>query len=106
MDTLEVPGLATMGWAIALHGGAGVIPVDILAERREPREAALHSILQIGVTALNAKYSALDVVELVVTSYHIKFSLLISCVIIVRNIFLCSFHFHDMFSTFIHHLIV
>ncbi|KAF5807326.1 putative beta-aspartyl-peptidase [Helianthus annuus] len=55
-----------MGWAIALHGGAGDIPVDIPAERREPREAALRRILQIGVSALNAKQSPLDVVELVV----------------------------------------
>ncbi|KAJ0751146.1 putative beta-aspartyl-peptidase [Helianthus annuus] len=55
-----------MGWAIALHGGAGDIPVDIPAERREPRETALRRILQIGVSALNAKQSPLDVVELVV----------------------------------------
>ncbi|CAH1428257.1 unnamed protein product [Lactuca virosa] len=55
-----------MGWAIALHGGAGDIPVDLPAERREPREAALRRILQIGVSALNAKCSPLDVVELVV----------------------------------------
>lgn len=55
-----------MGWAIALHGGAGDIPVDLPPERREPREAALHRILQIGVSALNAKCSPLDVVELVV----------------------------------------
>ncbi|KAK9080385.1 hypothetical protein SSX86_000143 [Deinandra increscens subsp. villosa] len=55
-----------MGWAIALHGGAGDIPVNIPAERREPREAALRRILQIGVSALTAKCSPLDVVELVV----------------------------------------
>ncbi|KAL4566453.1 hypothetical protein LXL04_030568 [Taraxacum kok-saghyz] len=54
-----------MGWAIALHGGAGDIAVNIPAERREPREAALRRILQIGVSALNAKCSPLDVVELV-----------------------------------------
>lgn len=35
-------------------------------ERRQPREAALRRILQIGVSALNAKRSPLDVVELVV----------------------------------------
>ncbi|KAI3688823.1 hypothetical protein L2E82_46679 [Cichorium intybus] len=55
-----------MGWAIALHGGAGDIPVNLPAERREPREAALRRILQIGVSALNARCSPLDVVELVV----------------------------------------
>lgn len=58
----------SMGWAIALHGGAGDIPVNLPVERREPREAALRHILQIGVSALNnnSKYSPLDVVELVV----------------------------------------
>lgn len=55
-----------MGWAIALHGGAGDIPVNLPAERREPREAALRRILQIGVSALIARCSPLDVVELVV----------------------------------------
>ncbi|XP_024977322.1 isoaspartyl peptidase/L-asparaginase [Cynara cardunculus var. scolymus] len=55
-----------MGWAIALHGGAGAIPVDLPPERLEPREAALRRILQIGVSALNARCSPLDVVELVV----------------------------------------
>ncbi|PWA63124.1 nucleophile aminohydrolase (Ntn hydrolases) superfamily protein [Artemisia annua] len=54
-----------MGWAIAFHGGAGV-PVNLPAESRVPREAALQRILQIGVSALAAKCSPLDVVELVV----------------------------------------
>lgn len=54
-----------MGWAIALHGGAGV-PVDLPPERREPREAALRHCLEIAVAALKANRSALDVVELVV----------------------------------------
>lgn len=55
-----------MGWAIALHGGAGDIPLSLLPERREPREAALRHCLEIGVSALKAGGSALDVVELVV----------------------------------------
>ncbi|MCL7043673.1 hypothetical protein MKW94_002832 [Papaver nudicaule] len=55
-----------MGWAIALHGGAGPIPLDLPKERREPREAALSHCLAIGVEALKANLSALDVVELVV----------------------------------------
>ncbi|KAD4385381.1 hypothetical protein E3N88_25549 [Mikania micrantha] len=55
-----------MGWAIALHGGAGDIPVNMPPERLEPRKSDLSRILQIGVSALNAKHSALDVVELVV----------------------------------------
>ncbi|KAK6153495.1 hypothetical protein DH2020_013134 [Rehmannia glutinosa] len=55
-----------MGWAIALHGGAGDIPRSMPPERREPREAALHHCLQIGVDAIKAGRSPLDVVELVV----------------------------------------
>lgn len=55
-----------MGWAIALQGGAGNIPLNILAESRQQREAALHHCLQIGVDALKAGKHPLDVVELVV----------------------------------------
>ncbi|XP_015883280.1 isoaspartyl peptidase/L-asparaginase [Ziziphus jujuba] len=55
-----------MGWAIALHGGAGDISVSLPAELRLPREAALRHCLQIGVAALKAGRPALDVVELVV----------------------------------------
>ncbi|XP_059643173.1 LOW QUALITY PROTEIN: isoaspartyl peptidase/L-asparaginase 1 [Cornus florida] len=55
-----------MGWAIALQGGAGDIPLTLPPERREPRESALRHCLQIGVAGLKAKQSALDVVELVV----------------------------------------
>ncbi|KAF5199535.1 Isoaspartyl peptidase/L-asparaginase [Thalictrum thalictroides] len=55
-----------MGWAIALHGGAGDIPLSLPLERREPREAALRYCLEIGVSALKANRSPLDVVELVV----------------------------------------
>lgn len=59
-----------MGWAIALHGGAGDIPRSLPLERRKPREAAIRHCLQIGVDALKAHQSPLDVVELVV---YIKF---------------------------------
>ncbi|XP_057479984.1 isoaspartyl peptidase/L-asparaginase 1-like [Actinidia eriantha] len=55
-----------MGWAIALHGGAGDIPLNLPPERREPREAALRHCLDIGVAALKSDKSPLDVVELVV----------------------------------------
>lgn len=55
-----------MGWAIALHGGAGDIPLDLPPERRLPREEALHHCLQLGVSALKHNLPALDVVELVV----------------------------------------
>ncbi|XP_071696051.1 isoaspartyl peptidase/L-asparaginase-like [Rutidosis leptorrhynchoides] len=54
-----------MGWAVALHGGAGV-PASLPTESRVHREAALHRILQIGVSAISANRSPLDVVELVV----------------------------------------
>ncbi|KAL8130296.1 hypothetical protein V2J09_019451 [Rumex salicifolius] len=55
-----------MGWAIALHGGAGDIPLSLPPERRLPREACLRHCLQVGVDALRSNKSALDVVELVV----------------------------------------
>ncbi|XP_028763605.1 isoaspartyl peptidase/L-asparaginase [Neltuma alba] len=55
-----------MGWAIALHGGAGDIPLSLPPERRRPREEALRRCLQIGVEALKSKMAPLDVVELVV----------------------------------------
>lgn len=55
-----------MGWAIALHGGAGDIPRHLPPERRQPREAALQNCLSMGVAAIKANKSPLDVVELVV----------------------------------------
>lgn len=55
-----------MGWAVALHGGAGDIPLSLPPERRQPREEALRRCLQIGVEALKSKMPPLDVVELVV----------------------------------------
>nr|KYP47966.1 Isoaspartyl peptidase/L-asparaginase [Cajanus cajan] len=55
-----------MGWAIALHGGAGDIPLSLPPEHRQPREQALRHCLQIGVEALQANMPPLDVVELVV----------------------------------------
>lgn len=61
-----------MGWAIALHGGGGDIPLNLPPERREPREAALRHCLQIGVDALKAGRSPLDVVELVVRIYKFE----------------------------------
>lgn len=56
----------SMGWAIALHGGAGDIPRDLPPELLQPREACLHRCLQIGIDALNSHKSPLDVVELMV----------------------------------------
>ncbi|KAL6599525.1 hypothetical protein ACP70R_045662 [Stipagrostis hirtigluma subsp. patula] len=55
-----------MGWALALHGGAGDIPRSLPTERREPRLATLRRCLDLGAAALRAGRPALDVVELVV----------------------------------------
>ncbi|XP_006650293.1 isoaspartyl peptidase/L-asparaginase 1 [Oryza brachyantha] len=55
-----------MGWAIALHGGAGDIPRSLPPHRRDPRLATLRRCLDLGTAALRAGHPALDVVELVV----------------------------------------
>ncbi|GMI67370.1 asparaginase A1 [Hibiscus trionum] len=55
-----------MGWAIALHGGAGDIPLSLPPELRLPREASLRHCLDVGIAALKAHKHPLDVVELVV----------------------------------------
>ncbi|KAF0921728.1 hypothetical protein E2562_016998 [Oryza meyeriana var. granulata] len=55
-----------MGWAIALHGGAGDIPRSLPPERRDPRLATLRRCLHLATAALRAGRPALDVVELVV----------------------------------------
>ncbi|XP_023530268.1 isoaspartyl peptidase/L-asparaginase 1 [Cucurbita pepo subsp. pepo] len=55
-----------MGWAIALHGGAGDIPLSLSLDRRQPREETLRRCLQIGVQALKEQKPPVDVVELVV----------------------------------------
>lgn len=60
-----------MGWAIALHGGAGDIPYSLPPERRQPREEALLHCLQIGVKALKSNTPPLEVVELVVCIHYI-----------------------------------
>ncbi|GJM95879.1 hypothetical protein PR202_ga12663 [Eleusine coracana subsp. coracana] len=55
-----------MGWALALHGGAGDIPRSLPAELRDRRLATLRRCLDIGTAALRDGRPALDVVELVV----------------------------------------
>jgi hypothetical protein len=55
-----------MGWALALHGGAGDVPRTLPPESREPRLATLRRCLDIGTAALREGRTALDVVELVV----------------------------------------
>ena len=55
-----------MGWAIALHGGTGDIPLSLPPDRRIPREADLCHCLDVGIAALKAHKHPLDVVALVV----------------------------------------
>lgn len=53
------------GWAIAVHGGAGVDP-NLPAERQEEAKQLLTRCLNIGISALHSSLPAIDVVELVV----------------------------------------
>ncbi|PIN16438.1 Asparaginase [Handroanthus impetiginosus] len=53
------------GWAIAVHGGAGVDP-DLPRERQEEARNLLTRCLNIGISALRSSLPAIDVVELVV----------------------------------------
>lgn len=53
------------GWAIAVHGGAGVDP-NLPEERQEAAKRVLARCLEAGVTALRCGAAALDVVEVVV----------------------------------------
>lgn len=55
-----------MGWGVALHGGAGDIPRDLLPELCQLREACLQRCLNIAIDGISAHKSPLDVVELVV----------------------------------------
>ena len=53
-------------WAIAIHGGAGVISKDLSEDIRAGYEASLEAALSHGTERLAAGESALDVVEAVV----------------------------------------
>jgi hypothetical protein len=53
------------GWAIAVHGGAGVDP-NLPLERQEEAKQLLTRVLNLGISALRSNLSAIDVVELVV----------------------------------------
>ena len=56
-------------WAIALHGGAGMIAKDkMTADWQKRTEAALNEILDTGITALENNLSAVEAVELVVSN--------------------------------------
>ncbi|OVA15902.1 Peptidase T2 [Macleaya cordata] len=53
------------GWAIAVHGGAGVDP-NLPTQRQEEAKQLLTRCLNLGISALRSSLSAIDVVELVV----------------------------------------
>ncbi|KAM0063052.1 putative asparaginase [Helianthus debilis subsp. tardiflorus] len=54
-----------VGWAIAVHGGAGVDP-NLPTERQEQAKLLLTRCLNLGISALQSSAAAIDVVELVV----------------------------------------
>ncbi|CAL5383780.1 unnamed protein product [Camellia sinensis] len=54
-----------VGWAIAVHGGAGVDP-NLPLERQEQAKLLLTRCLNVGISALRSSLPAIDVVELVV----------------------------------------
>ncbi|KAG6406925.1 hypothetical protein SASPL_134542 [Salvia splendens] len=53
------------GWAIAVHGGAGVDP-NLPKERQEEAKKLLTRCLDIGISALRSSLPPIDVVELVI----------------------------------------
>lgn len=53
-------------WALAIHGGAGVIPKDLPEEERQGYYDDLNAALELGKTRLEEGAAALDVVEEVV----------------------------------------
>ncbi|CAI0465088.1 unnamed protein product [Linum tenue] len=53
------------GWAIAVHGGAGVDP-NLPLQRQEEAKRLLTRCLKLGISALRSNLPAIDVVELVV----------------------------------------
>lgn len=53
-------------WALAIHGGAGVIPKDMEEERKQEYFDALEAALTLGRESLERGDSALDTVERVV----------------------------------------
>jgi isoaspartyl peptidase/L-asparaginase-like protein (Ntn-hydrolase superfamily) len=67
-----------VSWAIALHGGAGMIAKEnMTSDWKKRTEAALNEILNIGVVALENNLTAVETVELVVSTnsnLHFTFS--------------------------------
>ena len=86
------------GWAIAVHGGAGVDP-NLPVERQEEAKQLLTRCLNIGIAALRSSLPAVDVVELVVrlslfslsvytrTICHTKFDLMDAKVMMYKQNF-------------------
>lgn len=60
------------GWAIAVHGGAGVDP-NLPLERQEEAKQLLTRCLNLGISALRSNLPAIDVVELVVRHLFLPF---------------------------------
>ncbi|RMF73228.1 MAG: isoaspartyl peptidase/L-asparaginase [Acidobacteria bacterium] len=63
----EAPPAQAPAWALAIHGGAGSLPDDLPAARREAYERSLAEALTLGQVILDEGGSALDAVEKVVT---------------------------------------
>lgn len=72
-----------MGWAIALHGGAGEISRSLPLDKKQPREATLRRCLDLGISLLKSGRTPLDVVELVVSIFFL----------ILKTTSLAMFHF-------------
>lgn len=64
--TEEAEAVRRVDWALAIHGGAGVIPKTMEDERKQAYVQALEEALEVGKADLAAGASSLDVVEKVV----------------------------------------
>ena len=60
------PEVEPVAWALAIHGGAGVIPEDMPLERRQNYIDGLREALELGRDLLEAGEPSLDVVQQVV----------------------------------------
>lgn len=76
------------GWAIAVHGGAGVDP-NLPTQRQEEAKQLLTRCLSIGISALRSNLPAIDVVEHVVCPHSLFFILGLVYVIKMVNLTAC-----------------
>lgn len=74
------------GWALAVHGGAGVDP-NLPPHRQEQAKQLLTRCLNLGISALRSNASAIDVVELVVRNSFLSLSLPLACPFFALTIF-------------------